>query len=65
MKHSCDDRTFKDPDCGMTISRQTAFDELVYDGKTYYFCAPTCRQTFEDNPEQYIRSHRQHGIRSS
>ncbi len=65
MKHAYDDRTFKDPVCGMEISRQTAFDEFVYEGKTYYFCAPSCRQTFEDNPEQYIRLHRQHGYRSS
>ncbi|HSO25337.1 MAG TPA: YHS domain-containing protein, partial [Methanobacteriaceae archaeon] len=24
-----------------------------YNGKKYYFCAPGCKKTFEDNPEKY------------
>lgn len=63
MKHPEDQRAYKDPVCGMEISRKTALEEFVYRGKAYYFCAPACRQTFEGNPEQYIRTHRQHGLR--
>lgn len=64
MKRSEDQRAFKDPVCGMETSRMAAVEEFVYHGKTYYFCAPTCRQAFEVDPEQYIRPHRQHGVRS-
>lgn len=63
MKHPLHERTFKDPVCGMAIARRTAAEEFKYNGKTYYFCAPSCRQNFEDDPEKYIRQHRQHGLR--
>ena len=25
-----------------------------YKGKKYYFCAPGCKKTFEEDPEKYI-----------
>ncbi|MEM2111752.1 MAG: YHS domain-containing protein, partial [Candidatus Bathyarchaeia archaeon] len=25
-----------------------------YKGKTYYFCAPMCKQKFDRNPEKYV-----------
>jgi len=53
------ERSFKDPVCGMEISRTAAIEELEYQGKTYYFCAGTCREAFEEEPEKYIRQHRQ------
>ena len=46
--------TYKDPVCGMEISRLTAPASYDYDGKTYYFCADLCRDKFEANPKQYI-----------
>ena len=55
--------SFKDPVCGMEVSRSTAADEFEYRGKTFYFCAPACRQAFEAEPQKYIRRHRQHGMR--
>lgn len=64
MKRQQDQRSFVDPVCGMEISYKTATEEFTYDGKTYYFCAPSCRQEFQSAPEKYIRQHRQHGIRS-
>ena len=54
---------FKDPVCGMEVSRTTAIDEYSYQGKTYYFCARSCREAFEAEPEKYIRQHRQHGVK--
>lgn len=63
MKQQGDERRFKDPVCGMEISRLTAAEELVYQGKTFYFCARTCRNAFEAEPEKYIRHHRQHGMK--
>ena len=53
---------FKDPVCGMEISLMTAIEEYIYQGKTYYFCAGSCREAFVANPEKYIRQHRQHGV---
>jgi Cu+-exporting ATPase len=43
----------KDPVCGMTIDEKTAAGKSEYDGKTYYFCAPICKQKFDKNPQQY------------
>lgn len=63
MKQQSNERSFKDPVCGMEVSRMTAIEELVYQGKTYYFCARICREAFEAEPEKYLRQHRQHGIK--
>ena len=63
MKQQINERSFKDPVCGMEVSRLTAIDESVYQGKTYYFCAGTCREAFELEPEKFIRHHRQHGFK--
>lgn len=43
----------KDPICGMDIDEKTARHTSEYQGKTYYFCAPGCKRTFDQNPEQY------------
>jgi len=62
MKHRSDDRHYKDPVCGMVISRLTAVAEAEYQRKTYYFCAQLCRDAFLVDPQRYLREHRQHGI---
>jgi len=63
-KHQAgDEHSYKDPVCGMKISRKTAIAEYDYQGKTYYFCAAACRQSFEAQPEKYILHHRQHGVK--
>jgi len=41
--------------CKMEIDEKTARWKSEYKGKTYYFCAPTCKQKFDRNPEKYIR----------
>jgi RND family efflux transporter MFP subunit len=43
-----------DPVCGMDVDA-TAADAItaVHGGKTYYFCAPHCKKTFEANPHKY------------
>jgi len=63
MKHQSSERIFKDPVCGMEVSRMTAIEELVYQGKNYYFCARSCLEAFEAEPEKYIPQHRQRGIK--
>jgi len=42
-----------DPVCGMEISREAAFASKDYEGKTYYFCAPSCLEKFEKSPQTY------------
>lgn len=64
MKRQQLQRSFVDPVCGMEISYKTAPEEFTYHGKTYYFCAPSCRQEFQATPDKYIRQHRQHGMKS-
>lgn len=63
MKKLNDERSFKDPVCGMEVSRMTAAEEFVYKGKTFYFCARICRDAFEAEPEKYILHHRQHSLK--
>ena len=43
----------KDPVCGMMVDEKTAKFKSEYKGKTYYFCAPSCKTTFEKNPAKY------------
>jgi len=43
-----------DPVCKMEIDEKTSEYKTEYKGKTYYFCAPGCKRTFEENPEKYI-----------
>jgi YHS domain-containing protein len=44
----------RDPVCGMMVDTVTAQHKSEYKGKTYYFCAPGCKATFDRNPEQYV-----------
>ena len=46
----------KDPICGMMVDEKTAKFTSDYQGKTYYFCAATCKNTFDKNPTKYAKS---------
>ena len=43
-----------DPVCGMEVDERTAAATSTYKGKTYYFCAPGCKEEFDENPEEFI-----------
>ena len=45
-----------DPVCGMTVDTTTtpAKQQLEYQGRTYYFCAPGCKKAFDKEPEKYL-----------
>lgn len=43
----------KDPVCGMTVDEKTAQLKSDYMGKTYYFCASSCKATFDKNPAKF------------
>ena len=44
----------KDPVCGMDVDPKTAKHTSVYQGKTYYFCAPGCKKAFDAEPHKYL-----------
>jgi YHS domain-containing protein len=43
-----------DPVCKMKVDEATAKWTSEYQGETYYFCSPGCKQAFEKSPEQYL-----------
>jgi len=43
----------KDPVCGMMVDEKKAKFKSDYEGKTYYFCAATCKSTFDKNPAKF------------
>jgi Cu+-exporting ATPase len=45
----------KDPVCGMDVEEASAAATSEYKGKTYYFCAQSCKERFEQSPEQYLK----------
>jgi YHS domain-containing protein len=50
----------KDPVCGMTVAEATAAGTSEYGGKTYYFCAAGCRESFEKDPEKFVTTAEKH-----
>lgn len=45
-----------DPICKMMVDEKTAKFTSEYNGKTYYFCAPGCKKTFEKDPARYAET---------
>ena len=48
-----EDTMSKDPVCGMQLAEASAAAKTEYKGKTYYFCSPACKATFDKKPEKY------------
>jgi P-type Cu+ transporter len=45
----------KDPVCGMNVNReQPRGGSLEYQGQTFYFCNPKCRERFSADPLKYL-----------
>lgn len=42
-----------DPICLMDVDPASARWKSEYNGRTYYFCAPGCKKTFDRNPAEY------------
>ncbi len=47
-----------DPVCGMAVEPASARASHVHDGKTYYFCCPSCQRKFEAEPQRYLGGHK-------
>jgi len=43
-----------DPICKMKVDIETSDLFSDFEGKRYYFCAQYCKDTFEENPENYL-----------
>ena len=43
-----------DPVCGMSVDTRAGKPSFAYDGTTYHFCNPRCREKFAADPEHYI-----------
>jgi YHS domain-containing protein len=43
----------KDPICGMMVDEKKAKFKSDYNGKTFYFCAASCKATFDKSPTKY------------
>jgi sigma-E factor negative regulatory protein RseC len=43
-----------DPVCKMVVDPQEAPASCVYQNKTYYFCNPGCKASFEQEPGKYL-----------
>lgn len=46
----------RDPVCGMDVNPQSAAASTLHTGTTYYFCSRSCRDKFEQAPEQYLKA---------
>ena len=44
----------KDPVCGMKVNEETAVSMSEYNGQTYYFCCPGCKDSFDKESEKYL-----------
>jgi hypothetical protein len=61
------DRRTKLQGPGLRDGRQPPYGRLRkrnFQSKTYYFCAPECRDAFLADPQQYLHLHRQHGLQA-
>lgn len=45
-----------DPVCGMSVDEKNAAATAVFRGKTYWFCSPGCKATFEKDPAKYAKA---------
>ncbi len=46
----------KDPVCGMEIDPRKAAATYNHHGTTFYFCSPSCRESFEKEPARYHKT---------
>ena len=44
----------RDPVCGMNVEPAKTAATRQLGGKTYYFCAPVCKTTFDADPAKYV-----------
>lgn len=53
-RHRVMDTSIVDPVCWMDVARKSIAGKSEYNGETYYFCSPGCKETFDSDPEMYV-----------
>jgi YHS domain-containing protein len=48
--------TWTDPVCGMRLTSDRAIERASWQGQTYYFCQPACREKFCANPASFLEA---------
>lgn len=48
--------THKDPICGMQVEESEAAGQSEHEGRTFYFCSTSCKDKFDQSPEDYTGS---------
>jgi YHS domain-containing protein len=43
----------KDAVCGMEIVDENAAPQSIHEADTYFFCSPTCKTKFDEEPARY------------
>jgi YHS domain-containing protein len=43
----------KDPVCGMMVDETKTQFKSTHDGREFYFCSASCKQTFDKEPHKY------------
>ncbi|MDX1610820.1 MAG: YHS domain-containing protein [Candidatus Thermoplasmatota archaeon] len=46
----------KDPVCGEEVTVQRHTPKKLYKGVVYHFCSDACRETFEEDPSDHVRT---------
>ena len=54
--------THRDPVCGMSIEEKDAAGTSQFEGRTYHFCNPACKTTFDQNPRKFVTPEAPGGI---
>ncbi len=44
----------KDPVCGMEVDKDKPAATSEHMGQTYYFCSPSCKESFDKEPMKYM-----------
>lgn len=45
----------RDPVCRMRVDPGSTDHVSIYKGRSFYFCAEGCKNTFERNPEKFLK----------
>ena len=45
----------QDPVCGMDVQPEQAAGQSEYQGRTFYFCCPVCKEKFDKEPQRYAQ----------
>lgn len=49
-----------DPVCQMEVNTETAMWTSEYGGQMYYFCAPGCKSSFDQDPQKFLSGEGDH-----